>query len=43
MKNKDKETTNSKSEDRIKTDPLGSYTGTPEDKDDEPVQDVDDL
>lgn len=40
---KDKKTELQGSEDRIKTDPLGSYTGTPEDKDDEPVQDADDL
>ena len=28
---------------RIDTDPLGSWTGTPDDPDDTPVQDVDDL
>lgn len=43
MNFKDKKTEHQRSEDRIKTDPLGSYTGTPEDKDDEPVQDADDL
>ncbi len=28
---------------KISTDPLGSYTGRPEDPDDKPVQDADDL
>ncbi len=28
---------------RIDTDPLGSWTGTPDDPEDKPVQDVDDL
>ena len=28
---------------KIKTDPLGSYTGTPENTTDKPVQDADDL
>jgi hypothetical protein len=27
----------------FKTDPLGSYTGHPKDKDEKPVQDADDL
>ncbi len=27
----------------IKTDPLGSWTGVPEDKNDRPIQDADDL
>ncbi len=27
----------------LKTDPLGSYTGTPQDPKEEPVQDEDDL
>ena len=27
----------------IKTDPFGSYTGRPEDPNDKPVQDADDL
>ena len=40
---KEKEIEKSKSEDRIQTDPLGSYTGIPDDNDKEPVQDVDDL
>lgn len=29
--------------DELKTDPLGSWTGTPRDKDDVPTQDADDL
>lgn len=29
--------------DTIKSDPLGSWTGTPADKDDVPTQDADDL
>ncbi len=29
--------------DEIKTDPLGSWTGSPKDKDDVPTQDADDL
>ena len=28
---------------KISTDPLGSYTGRPEDPDDKPQQDADDL
>lgn len=32
-----------RNEDRIKSDPEGSYTGTPEDKYSEPEQDADDL
>ena len=28
---------------KIVTDPMGSYTGVPEDADDKPVQDADDL
>lgn len=28
---------------KIKTDPLGSYTGTPENTHEKPVQDADDL
>lgn len=28
---------------KISTDPLGSYTGVPEDKYEKPVQDADDL
>ena len=28
---------------KIKTDPMGSYTGKPEDRKDKPVQDADDL
>ncbi len=43
MNFKDKEKEKSRSEDRISTDPFGSYTGTPDDKDEEPIQDVDDL
>lgn len=27
----------------IRTDPMGSYTGIPADRDEKPVQDVDDL
>ena len=30
-------------EDQLKTDPLGSWTGTPIDKDEIPTQDADDL
>lgn len=30
-------------DEKIKTDPLGSYTGTPENPVDKPVQDADDL
>ena len=37
-KNKEKE-----EKSRIITDPDGSYTGTPENKNEQPVQDVDDL
>jgi len=43
MNYKEKEDKKSKSEDRIQTDPLGSYTGTPDGEDQEPVQDADDL
>jgi len=28
---------------RIETDPFGSYTGCPKDKNEKPIQDVDDL
>lgn len=28
---------------RINTDPFGSYTGSPADKDEKPIQDADDL
>jgi hypothetical protein len=28
---------------KIETDPFGSYTGRPKDKEDQPVQDADDL
>ena len=28
---------------KIETDPFGSYTGRPKDKDEKPVQDADDL
>ena len=31
------------SEDGIETDPLGSWTGVPKDRNDRPVQDADDL
>lgn len=32
-----------KKRENIITDPLGSYTGRPQDADEKPVQDVDDL
>lgn len=32
-----------KKEPRIVTDPFGSYTGIPKDRDEQPVQDADDL
>lgn len=32
-----------KENNKIKADPLGSYTGRPEDPNDKPVQDADDL
>jgi hypothetical protein len=34
---------NSKKEEKIVSDPLGSYTGRPLDADEKPVQDADDL
>lgn len=34
---------NEKSEMYSKTDPNGSYTGTPHDKNEKPIQDADDL
>lgn len=34
---------NNKKEERIVSDPFGSYTGRPEDPDEKPVQDADDL
>ena len=35
--------TNMKSDSNINTDPLGSYTGTPDDPYEKPTQDADDL
>ena len=47
-KKKKQDTTLSESADftvksRIDTDPLGSWTGTPDDQNEKPIQDVDDL
>lgn len=39
----DKQKRSGKKEPQIITDPLGSYTGIPLDRDEKPIQDADDL
>ena len=39
----DKQKRSGKKEPKIITDPLGSYTGIPLDRDEKPIQDADDL